>query len=671
MYKSVLFFLLILFNIKSFAQQHSIDSLQKILLTAKDDTNKVKTLNKLTSIYLQTPTDYKNALLFANQSQLLSQKLSYKKGLAISYNNLGLINGYFGIYEKAFEDYLSELKIWETLKDSDRIVQSYYNISSEYSLQGKFEKSLDIDLMLEKLTQTKKDQHKIVTALWAIETNYSDCCKQAIIKIDSLSANYSYNKAIEYSLKILKIIKDSDGIAYFNNCLGFVYDKCNLCEENKLLLETNLINSNYYYDAEQCYFKSLKIYQKLNELDNTLTCYSNLGLFYRNQGNLSVANNHITDAKTYYQQSLDYYLKAFSIITKLGYKHGIANYSKELGTAYLKLNKLKEAQFYLLHAATGFDEIGYKVGAKDSYKLLSEVCVKEQDYKEAFEYYKTFISFKDSLLNEETQKQLTETEIKYETQKKDNEILLLSKDKQIEESKLRQQSKNILLLIAGTILLIASILIYIKFQQSKTALHLKDLQQKALRAQLNPHFIFNAMQSIQREYAVNAKKGEDMLVEFSTLIREVLDKSFLAESTLEEELDLIRKYISLEAQHSEAVLNLVINVDTAINANNITFPSLALQPIIENAVKYGACANNIIININKTNRLLNVHVENDLPQSSVETMNKERTGTGLKITGERINLFNKKYRVKGGLYSEKKENKFITAIMLAYILNNA
>ncbi|MBV9960958.1 MAG: histidine kinase [Parafilimonas sp.] len=443
--------------------------------------------------------------------------------------------------------------------------------------------------MLEKICEAKN--YQTIIASWGVASGYYDYCKHALQQGNSTLANNCYDKAIEYDLKTLQIakdLKDSNWIPGLYMSIGSFYDKCNICEETHLKEESNLIKANYFHKTEEYYFKAFKIFRKSNDSNGICTCYFNLGLFYRNQGVLLTQANKFSEAKIDYQKSLDYYFKAFAIIKKLGYKHGIANYSKELGTTYLKLNKCNKAEFYLLNAASTFEELGYKEGAKETYELLSEVSLKKKDYKKALDYYKNFSGLKDSLMNEETAKQLTEAEIKYETEKKDNEIVLLNKNKQIEEGKIKQQSRNIFFIVLVAALFILSILVYIKFEQNKTALHLKQLQQKALRAQLNPHFIFNAMQSIQRAYESNNKKGEELLINFSLLMRDVLNKSFLSEVTLEEELELTMKYLKVESQRFARACNFNASIDEVINTSEVAFPSMVLQPVFENAVKYGA-----------------------------------------------------------------------------------
>jgi tetratricopeptide (TPR) repeat protein len=287
MRKIILLFAAIVLSRSSYSQQNQIDSFKRVLETAKEDTSKVNALNKVTSLCLQTPPDYKKALLFAEKSKLLAEKLSYKKGIAIAHHYLGIIYDYFGLYEKAFQNYLDGLKIWETLKDSGMIIQSYQNLSSAYSLQKQYKKALEIDWKLEKLAEANHDKQKIVFALWALAGDYSNICKKAIADGNSALANYNYEKSIELELRALKIstdIKDSSSIAVLYYSVGNIYDKCNLCEENKLITETNLIKPDYYNKAEESYFKSLEIYQQLNDEGGVSTCYLNLGFFLQEPG---------------------------------------------------------------------------------------------------------------------------------------------------------------------------------------------------------------------------------------------------------------------------------------------------------------------------------------------------------------------------------------------------
>ncbi|MES1225221.1 MAG: hypothetical protein ABUT20_57595, partial [Bacteroidota bacterium] len=93
------------------AQQKTIDSLLNVLKSSKEDSNKVKVLNRITYIYINVPPlEYYKALPFAEEAQHLSEKLSYKRDEAVVLNYLATIYGYFGNYEKMFKNCLAELK---------------------------------------------------------------------------------------------------------------------------------------------------------------------------------------------------------------------------------------------------------------------------------------------------------------------------------------------------------------------------------------------------------------------------------------------------------------------------------------------------------------------------------------------------------------------------------
>lgn len=287
--KKYILFCLFKFFIPLFlvAQESRIDSLKQVLKNCKEDTNKVKTLNQITSIYLQSPPNYKKALPFAEDSRLVAEKISFKKGAAVAYENLGAIYGYFGLYEKVFENYLKGLKVWEIFKDSAMIIRSYNNIAFAYSLQANFKKALEIHLMLEKIIESKGEMENFSKTLWGLSGVYKNYCRQIVQQGDSVQANYNYDKAIEYAQRALKISEntmDSVGMAYFYNTLGLLYDKCNLCEESFLIKETNLIRGNHYHQAEEYFFKALDIYIKLNKEEGVLEEYSHLGLFLQEPG---------------------------------------------------------------------------------------------------------------------------------------------------------------------------------------------------------------------------------------------------------------------------------------------------------------------------------------------------------------------------------------------------
>ncbi|MBC8753911.1 histidine kinase [Kordia sp. YSTF-M3] len=113
-------------------------------------------------------------------------------------------------------------------------------------------------------------------------------------------------------------------------------------------------------------------------------------------------------------------------------------------------------------------------------------------------------------------------------------------------------------------------------------------QLENLRSQMNPHFIFNALNSIQEYIVLNEKElASSFLIKFSRLIRIYLEHSRESEVTLSQELNALNIYLELEKNRFEDLLDYSIQVSKNINSNEIKIPSLFIQPYVENALKHG------------------------------------------------------------------------------------
>ncbi len=638
-----------------FSQQHDIDSLEQLLKSASD-TNEVKILNRITNIYINVPPlNYEKALPFAEQARILSEKLAYEKGLVVASINLGTIYGYFGVYNKAFESFLNAVKISEKLKDSEMILNAYQNLSLAYSLAGNHQKELQIDYEIAKMAFTSGDSDRIAHSYWELGSAYSEICKEAIEKGDSVTASSTYREAIKndsMALYISEKLKDRQNIAFFLNALAHTYDKCNLCKESNMAVEAHYIKSDYFQQAEQGYLKALLIYQELNYKEGLPDCYSGLAIYYRNQGELANESHKVIIAREYFIKSLNYFLKTLALLRELGYKHGIAYFSKETGITYLKMNELNKAEEYMLTGANTFNELGFKEGSKECYEKLSEIAATRGDYKRAFEFYRTFSALKDSMFNESKRKEITEMNIKYETDKKDAAI--------ISEQTLTKNEKGkkiFAILLGGAIILSGGFATFVLFRrkQTKYALQTRLLENKVLRSQLNPHFIFNALNSIQKFIQAHPETAESYLASFSHLMREVLENSEQEAITLEEELSMLRKYMDLESLRVSNGFDYEINVDASVDEQIIKVPPLILQPIVENAIWHGIAGGSvkgkIVIKISIRDNLLQCIIENycigESPSKKEGSL--KRKSLGLQIVRDRLSHLSRRNRINGFL----------------------
>ena len=180
-----------------------------------------------------------------------------------------------------------------------------------------------------------------------------------------------------------------------------------------------------------------------------------------------------------------------------------------------------------------------------------------------------------------------------------------------------------------------------------------SLQLTAMRAQMNPHFVFNVMSSI-RNYMQNhdMKSAEKYLTSFSRLVRYVLDNSEVQEVTLEEELNALRNYAELEMQRFENGFEFNIVVEKGINLSETFLLSMLLQPFVENAIKHGISrmksGGKILIDIRKTKGSILIAVEDNgvgIEEASRwnEAHRETHVSHGTSINLERIVAYNKVY----------------------------
>jgi ligand-binding sensor domain-containing protein len=171
------------------------------------------------------------------------------------------------------------------------------------------------------------------------------------------------------------------------------------------------------------------------------------------------------------------------------------------------------------------------------------------------------------------------------------------------------------------------------------------LESKALRAQMNPHFIFNVMNSIQ-DFILKSdiKSAQKYLTKFARLVRMILDNSLLPEVLLEEELKANRLYVELEQQRFHQKFDFVFEMDDDLEESGIRIPSMLIQPFLENAIKHG------ISHLEGTGRLrLSVKRKNEDLVVEVED-----NGVGRKAAAEWNALHQKGHQSMGSMLTEKR-----------------
>ena len=185
-------------------------------------------------------------------------------------------------------------------------------------------------------------------------------------------------------------------------------------------------------------------------------------------------------------------------------------------------------------------------------------------------------------------------------------------------------------------------------EKLETEKRIAELRLFALRAQMNPHFIFNAINSIQHFVLQNdSTQAYNYLAKFSRLIRLVLDQSQSESIPLEQELKMLNLYIELEQLRFERPFSFEIKVDPELEDDNIRIPGMMVQPFVENAIWHGLLPKKsgeawIKISFVKSENDVVITIEDNGVGRSVKTPVKPEDGKrrsyGLQITEERLRL---------------------------------
>ncbi len=171
--------------------------------------------------------------------------------------------------------------------------------------------------------------------------------------------------------------------------------------------------------------------------------------------------------------------------------------------------------------------------------------------------------------------------------------------------------------------------------QKNMEVELNQTKLKLLKSRLQPHFLFNSMNSIVSEIDSEPRKAQEMLINLSDILRETLESDFQESVTLREELEILLKYLSIEKVRYEDQLIFEINIPEDEMRQKL--PKMILQPLVENAIKYG---------FNQLNKSLHIIIEFDKSQNSVLVKNNGSPlpsqismGTGLENVTERLKIF--------------------------------
>ena len=412
------------------------------------------------------------------------------------------------------------------------------------------------------------------------------------------------------------------------------------------------------YDSAMFY---LKPFDTVKRSSSTAYGISNLG-------------NLFNDLKEY-DKAIPLIKESIKIAEKTTNSPGGFNYTA-LGKAYLGKKIYQEALKSAREAQSLLRIEVHKIRMMENYELLSQIFYAIGRNDSAYYYLRQYTTLKDSLLTRQFYWRLNNYKKVADDEKKTSQINLLNKDNQLKNQKLKQEAFVKNTLIAGLVILfLLGIFVFRTLilkrkneklrlqndlevqrlesekQHSELRQQATELEMQALRAQMNPHFIFNCLSSINRFIIKNeTETASDYLTRFSRLIRMVLINSQRSLITLEDELETLRLYLDMERLRFKNSFDYNIIYTNTVDAGAIFIPPLLLQPFCENAIWHGLMhkegPGTLDIAMNIQDKVLNCTItDNGVGREKAAELRsrsaEKEKSLGLKITKERLALFNK------------------------------
>ena len=420
--------------------QPKIDSLFQVLRTSKQDSNKVLLLYNLSREFFNSDID--RAEKYSNRALFLSERLGYKKGIAMSYNNLGIINYYKAIYNIALTYHDRSLEIMSEIGNRKGMAGSFNNKGAVYTQQGEFALAIEQYLNSIRILEEVNDQEGVgksynnIGLVYYLQGNYDQ-------------AEDYYSKALE----ILKPLKNHSVISDIMNNLGIIS-----------------FEKGEYEESLEYHFKSLDGRAGTNNQRGMATSYTNIGDVYA--------------AKEVVDKAMEYQKKALEIQEELGDKKGMLSSIQGLARVQSLSGNSDQALKYMEDVISISSEIGAKKELRDAYNEISEIYIRKGDYKKALSFKNRYAQMKDTLFSEQTQEIATNLETKFENEKKTKEIEILQRENEIQELQL---GRNRILIISFTISLVlalVSVVLYARTNRDrKKAFSLLQKQNESIKKQ--------------------------------------------------------------------------------------------------------------------------------------------------------------------------------------------
>jgi tetratricopeptide (TPR) repeat protein len=640
-------FALILFNLFQLNSQE----LKKFKSISSRESNYTKVL--LDSATLFSEKNPSKSFDYLEKALSSSVKSGDKYSEALTYQFLGNINFKLNQPDLAKLYYLKALPLFENLNNKNKLNETRIFLGDVYAQDKESEKALEYYNTGLKFYERENNTEQIFTIKNKIADLYAQ--KGNVKQASSLYKEVTKDAEKQANQKVAIEAQTKLGDAYV------------LAEEPNQAL-------NAYNRAEEIAVKS----NDPKAVSNTLQ-----------------KKGKVLRSTKQYDSEIELRQNIIDLETENNNPDIVAAQNFEIGNVYLNKNETDKAIPYIEKSIQIAEVTGNIEQKSEALKTLSAAYSLKNDFNKALNIYKLYVATVDAIHQKKEQELKESAEITATLSRKlqrldliekelslsEKTLDILQQEQQVNQKQLRVRKVfNVSIGIAFIILTIASIVVYRSNLLKRKANQMLAL--KSLRSQMNPHFIYNALNSVNNYISKNDEKSANKyLSDFSKLMRSVMENSKHDFVSLSSETDIIALYLKLEQSRFSDKFDYKFTISPDLDTDQYFVPPMLIQPFIENAIWHGLRYREdkgfLNINIGKENSDLKVIIEDNgigrKKSEELKTKNqKEHVSTGLRNIENRIKIINEMYRNKIGITIEDldKNTKTGTCVTILIPLKN-
>jgi tetratricopeptide (TPR) repeat protein len=554
----------IFFLMATGAPAAELDSLHRALrIHPREDTLRISVLNELCRYHRSNFPD--SALDYGNQALALAIKIGDHKGEATALNYIGVACFFKGEYQRSMEYQKQAISVCKAHNFASLLAGALNSAALNYQYTADYVQALDFYLQALQIEESLKNDKGIAKVTANLSMLYR-------LLGDT-------EKALDFALRAFRI----------NDRIGTTERKGALCTSIGLIY----LEQKKYKEALPYLERSLQLNELTGNNYNIAISVGNLGLYYLKTEQFREAAPFV---ERYHQLAKTINAVNMTALSLLN-----------LGQLRLRQGRTKEAIDLIGQCLTMSEQAKMTGRIVESYRDLADAYMISGDYRKASKAWERAYFLNDSLRGKEMADIIGKSQKSYEVAKKQSEVDRLEHEARFKELALKREKnfKLFLSLIVLLLFIVAGFALYGYRVKTGLSNELKnryreisaqkaviesinlELQEKAFRAQMNPHFIFNCLNSIQ--YLI--VKGDNneafsYLTKFSVLLRRILEHSDKETIALEEEIALLQVYLELESLRFDH--NFSYDLDYhEIAEGSVSIPPLMIQPLVENAIVHG------------------------------------------------------------------------------------